>query len=368
MLKKHWPNLEPPLCELNHWAPKNAFQETQLNQPFRDPPRFHHFWPYTKPLFLRKEPPRLLKKVPSFHPPNGTAHQRRFPVLDFAQDQVLVISGGWGMMRIFFTRDPEASPDWLEGGYKPASQPTNHFDLTSHLHLPNLPPPPPPPHLTPEAPTEPPSHLIRREGGFRPAHVRAGQAFEAQISRGARVNFHSLKARIFFAGKHGIGKTFLAWLVVQVAISWLWNQLLSRSGSSNGVLPSRSWVAIQESAKECHAFLLCLHCRNKSQSTNPRTLTKSHNMSFVSFSTIPCLTGNWQHLRDFKLTWWMCKWSASTNSATHHTRVSNAKFTSMATTCSNRTCQAAPWAWRKGVESGRLWNTWRTLHVVLKNK
>ena len=107
-------------------------------------------------------------------------------------------------MRIFFTRDPEASPDWLEGGYKPASQPTNHFDLTSHLHLPNLPPPPPPPHLTPEAPTEPPSHLIRREGGFRPAHVRAGQAFEAQISRGARVNFHSLKARIFFAGKHAI--------------------------------------------------------------------------------------------------------------------------------------------------------------------
>ena len=50
----------------------------------------------------------------------------------------------------------------------------------------------------------PPSHLIRREGRFRPAHVRAGQAFEAQIPGGARVNLHSLKARIFFAEKNDI--------------------------------------------------------------------------------------------------------------------------------------------------------------------
>ena len=38
-------------------------------------------------------------------------------------------------------------------------------------------------------------------------------------------------------------------------------------------------------------------------------------------------------------TWEMCKWSASKkNSATHQTRVSSVKFTSIATTCSNLTC------------------------------
>ena len=44
-------------------------------------------------------------------------------------------------------------------------------------------------------------------------------------------------------------------------------------------------------------------------------------------------------------TWEMCKWSASTNSATHQTRVSRVKFTSIATTCSNLTCSGEEKMW-----------------------
>ena len=111
VLKKHWPNLEPPLCELNHWAPKNAFQETQLNQPFRDPPRFHHFWPYTKPLFLRREPPRLLKQVPSFHPPNGWPSNGAFRSSILPKTKSWWFPGDEGWWGSFLPVTPKHPPD-----------------------------------------------------------------------------------------------------------------------------------------------------------------------------------------------------------------------------------------------------------------
>ena len=94
------------------------------------------------------------------------------------------------------TRDPEPSPDrWKEVTNQPANQPTNqpHLDFTSSPKSHPWVTPPPPPHSTLEAPTAPPSHLIRWEGGFSSAYVRAGQEFEALVPRGARVNLHSLR-------------------------------------------------------------------------------------------------------------------------------------------------------------------------------
>ena len=138
---------------------------------------------------------------------------------------------------------PRTIPRPLEGGHQQACQPANQptplrFDFTpsspeSHPQV-TPPPPPPPPHLMFEAPTAPPSHLIRWKRGFSPAHVRAGQAFEAQIPWGARVNLHSLKARICcWKAWHWKNCSSLYWLS-RFQYFWLWNQLLSKSGSSNG--------------------------------------------------------------------------------------------------------------------------------------
>ena len=91
-------------------------------------------------IFEQHSPHQILKKVgpePNAWP--QLRFQRRFrrgSVLDFAQDQVLVVRV-MTMMRI---RDPwpRTITRSLEGGHQPASQPANQPHLTSHLPLPNL--------------------------------------------------------------------------------------------------------------------------------------------------------------------------------------------------------------------------------------
>ena len=290
---------------------------------------------------------------------------------------------GWWRWWGSVTHDPEPSPErWKEVTNKPANQPTKqpHLDLTSHLPLPNLipvtpPPPPPPPPPTTTTTTPSPPHFSTFNVRSTDDTTISPYPLEKRLQPCARPRWPSVRgtnrARHRSESLQPSAKkllesmtvlTFLALLAFQVPVFWLWNQLLSKSGSSNGSsLQDFEWLSKnpQRNATQSYYALTA-----ETRIDQPiEDLWKHPIICHLSFPPrllvwkLATLTGLQTDLMDVQMIrfYQLCYAPHARQQCEVHIHGHNLLQSNLPS-CSMSMAERC----------GKLWDTWKTLHVVLR--